>query len=239
MPLASLDQSAPPVPTRQNRRHSDRVRSPSDSSGSESEELVLGDKPAPAPPARVLASGIPRPVARRNKASFAAPETPSADRTHAPSSFSPFGAFARPSPMSRRRRGSMRSPTPEAEEEPPSFTRQISSSSIGRTSPPWSGSQDSATSPTATTFNVESRSYHRGMTPDHADHDDEDAADRSLDVGRMSEDEAEEGYDQVEGDIQRVNDSLNPRLSRISVCLGPFAHTDNPDRIRYIPQDIS
>jgi hypothetical protein len=77
------------------------------------------------------------------------------------------------------------------------------------------------------------------MTPDHADHDDEDAADRSLDVRRMSDDEAEEGYDQVEGDIQRVNDSLNPRLSRISVCLGPFAETDNPDRIRYIPQDIA
>lgn len=59
------------------------------------------------------------------------------------------------------------------------------------------------------------------MTPDHATQEDEDAADRSLQVGQMSDAEADEVYDQVEEDIKRVNDSLNPRLSRISASLTP------------------
>lgn len=213
MPLAAIDQSTPPVSTKPHRRHSDRVRSPSDSSGSESDEAARLDHPAPAP--RVLASGIPRPVARRNKhSSSAAPETPVAARspTHAPSSFSPFGAFARPSPMNRRRRGSMRSPTPEAEEDHPSFDQPVrhpSSSSIGRISPSWSG-QGNATSPTAPQFDFETRPYHRGMTPEQGD--DEDAEEAG-----QSDDDAEEEFDRVEEDLRRANDSLNPRLSRISV----------------------
>jgi hypothetical protein len=126
----------------------------------------------------------------------------------------------------------MRSPTPEADDDHPSFdqpTRHTSSSSIGHTSPPWSGSQGSANSPTAAKFDIEPRSFHRGMTPDQADDDDADEAERSLRPGVMSDDHADEEFDRVEEELRRNNDSLNPRLSRISVCpvllpKDPLAH---------------
>ena len=223
MPMGSLHkaQATPPMPHKHNRRHSDRVKSPSDSSDSGSDEQV--DKTLLAK--KTMPSGIPRPISHRNKNSIdAAPSTPLAGRkptsTFAPSSYSPFGGFARPSRMNRRRRGSMRSPTPEEEQSPdsrPLPTRHLSQTSLGRTSPPWS----SEASPTASHFEIESRSFHRGMTPEQANDDDDDAeeADMSLRAGHMSESEADEEIDQVENDIVKLrNDSLNPRLSRISVC---------------------
>jgi epoxyqueuosine reductase QueG len=67
------------------------------------------------------------------------------------------------------------------------------------------------------------------MTPDQADEDDADEAERSLRPGVMSDDHADEEFDRVEEELRRNNDSLNPRLSRISVCpvllpKDPLAH---------------
>jgi hypothetical protein len=229
MPLGSLHkaQATPPMPRKHSRRHSDRVKSSSDSSDSGSDEQL--DKTVHAN--KIMPSGIPRPISHRNKTSQdpSAPTTPLAGRkptpTFAPSSFSPFGGgFARPSPINRRRRGSMRSPTPEEDQSPdnrPLPTRHLSQTSIGRTSPPWSRE----TSPTTAHFEIESRSFHRGMTPDQAgDDDDAEEADQSLHPGHMSESEADEEIDHVEEKLR--NDSLNPRLSRISVSLYSLCGTD-------------
>ena len=246
MPAASLHQAqmTPPIRKKHNRRHSDRVRSTSDSSDSgsdEPEQTVHATK--------IMPSGIPRPITQRKKSSVdpSAPSTPLANRkpttSHAPSSFSPFGAFARPSPANRRRRGSMRSPTPEEEPSPdnrPMPTRLLSQTSIGRTSPPWS----SETSPTASHFEIESRSFHRGMTPEQLDDDDEEAveADQSLQPAHMGESEADEDEDQVEDDLVKLrNDSLNPRLSRISVSLArlPCANVRPSQPHLYVPRMTS
>ena len=229
MPLGSLHraQATPPMSRKQSRRHSDRVKSPSDSSDSGSDEQL--DKTVHVN--RTMPSGIPRPISHRNKTSLnpSAPSTPLAGRkqtpTFAPSSFSPLGGgFARPSPINRRRRGSMRSPTPEEDQSPdnrPLPTRHLSQTSVGRTSPPWSRES----SPTTAHFEIESRSFHRGMTPDHAgDQDDADEADQSLHPGHMSESEADEEIDHVEEKLR--NDSLNPRLSRISVRLRILVSAD-------------
>jgi hypothetical protein len=54
------------------------------------------------------------------------------------------------------------------------------------------------------------------MTPEQAgDDDDAEEAEQSLHTGHMSESEADEEVDHVEEKLR--NDSLNPRLSRISV----------------------
>jgi predicted RNase H-like nuclease (RuvC/YqgF family) len=56
------------------------------------------------------------------------------------------------------------------------------------------------------------------MTPEQAgDEDDAEEADQALHPGHMSESEADEEIDHVEEKLR--NDSLNPRLSRISVSL--------------------
>jgi hypothetical protein len=224
MPLGSLHaaQSTPPMPRKHNRRHSDRVKSSSDSSDSGSDEPL--DKTVHAN--KIMPSGIPRPISHRNKTSLdpSAPTTPLAARKP-PSSYSPFGGgFARPSPINRRRQGSVRSPTPEEEQSPesrPLPTRHLSQTSLGRTSPPWS----SETSPTSSRFEIETRSFHRGMTPEQAGVDDDaEEADQSLHHGHMSESEADEEIDHVEEKLR--NDSLNPRLSRISVCPLPWNIAD-------------
>jgi hypothetical protein len=217
MPLGSLHkaQATPPMPRKHSRRHSDRVKSSSDSSDSGSDEQL--DKTVHAN--NIIPSGIPRPISHRNKTSQdpSAPTTPLAGRkqtpTFAPSSFSPFGGgFARPSPINRRRRGSMRSPTPEEDQSPdsrPLPTRHLSQTSIGRTSPPWSRE----TSPTTAHFEIESRSFHRG---------------------HMSESEADEEIDHVEEKLR--NDSLNPRLSRISVSLDILCGAD--DRLNQLHPSV-
>jgi hypothetical protein len=56
------------------------------------------------------------------------------------------------------------------------------------------------------------------MTPEQADADDAENADLSLRGEAMSEPDADEDVDQVDDDLIKMhNDSLNPRLSRISV----------------------
>lgn len=82
------------------------------------------------------------------------------------------------------------------------------------------------------------------MTPEQLDDDDEEAAEanQSLQPAHMVESEADEDEDQVEDDLVKLrNDSLNPRLSRISVSLArlPCANVRPSQPHLYVPRMTS
>lgn len=236
-------QLTPPVKVRSTRRHSDRVRSPSDSSGSDSDmgaraRKISGTAAFPEGPSQMISS-IPRPVAQR--AHHLSRTGPSHDihkdarrkgNQQPPSAYSPFGAFARPSPASRRRRGSTESaPAADVMSDESSYprptsqtrVRKISQPSLRASSPLWSGSQPSNPgSPLFPTFNThrqQSRSWDDEIAT--LEEKDVDDADHSLDLDDQGATVALEELDQLgddlSSDLGQQNGSLNPRLSRISV----------------------
>lgn len=231
--------------TRATRRHSDRVRSPSDSSGSESDtgaqtrvRKTSGSQPFPGG-SSLIPSNLPRPVGLPHSTlsdlsmSHDSPRGPRKRGTNQPpSAYSPFGAFARPSPASRRRRGSTES-APASDimgdestnPRPPSQTRirKISQPSMRASSPLWSGSQPS--NPGSPLLPIFGSSYQSMPATDAEwaplEEQDIKEADLSLALADEGTSDALEELDQVGDDVPRPtlshNDSLNPRLSRISV----------------------
>lgn len=229
--------STPTVIGRPSRRHSDRVRSPSDSSSSDSDDQqrvmqTSVTKPFPLGSSRET-TNIPRPVAQRVK-KLSDPsklESPLAIRRRGaqqpPSAYSPFGAFSRPSPANRRRRGSAESSpgldmTGDADSRPPSQARvrKISQPSMRSSSPLWSGSQPS--NPSSPLFpTIYARHQAGDVNADSIEPDDLEDAELSLQLQANGPSDASEEVDQVDEDVLGAsfypNDSLNPRLIRISV----------------------
>lgn len=233
-------QMTPPTMNKPNRRQSDRVRSPSDSSSSDSDDQTRVrqtsmSKPFPHGSARE-GSNIPRPVAQRVK-KLSDPsrlDSPLAVRRRAnqqpPSSYSPFGAFSRPSPANRRRRGSAESnpgpdTTADLDSRPPSQARvrKVSQPSMRSNSPLWSGSQPSdPSSPLFPTFTGQFRSMSGDAQLDTVEGDELDEAEMSLELQHTGNSDPSEELDQVGDDLGGMlhsHDSLNPRLSRISVSV--------------------
>ena len=239
-------QMTPPIVNKPNRRHSDRVRSPSDSSSSDSDDQTRVRQTSMAKPFPLGSaherSNIPRPVAQRVKklSDSSRLDSPLAVRRRGsqqpPSSYSPFGAFSRPSPANRRRRGSAESnPGPETtadlDSRPPSQARvrKISQPSMRSSSPLWSGSQPSnPSSPLFPTF-TQHRSFSGGGQTDASEVDELEEADRSLNLQPTADADPSEELDlldEVIGGHLHGLDSMNPRLSRISVSRSktPPAH---------------
>lgn len=239
MPHSAIRDAQGTPPVRQSRRHSDRVRSPSDSSGSDSDQSTRkASGPQPFPVGSSFTSNIPRPVVPRVKklSDPARLESPLAVRRKGaqqpPSAYSPFGAFSRPSPASRRRRGSAdSSPGMETGNDlyPRSGSQQrqrtVSQESMRASSPLWSGSQSSHPASPLSPLFPQHPTSRVGLQAEVHDSADIDEADLSLQAeGTAAEDAdaasiAEEEADRVEEDLTGLHpdDLLNPRLSRISV----------------------
>ncbi len=139
---------------------------------------------------------------------------------------SAFGhtSFARPSPAGRRTRKTSgnslgmsdheaRSPSFES----PPFQRSMSSSAVAQVAYDAADAAERSFSPSSPTDGVDSTSFHaRAKSPEEMDEIDHHIEGTSgSEIG--SEDGAGEEVDYVESNIG--NDSLNPRLSRISVSL--------------------
>lgn len=245
------------TPTKTKRRHSDRIRSPSDSSStsSDSEHDVqrterinrqssvppessprafpsspsvanVGIRALPAMRTKTLSDPSRRdsPLAARMRANGSKP----------PSSFGVYGeTFARPSPASRRRRGSNASSAGSVGDDgrnptfaPRAFGRSSSSTSISATSPTY-GRFGKSPSPEAQLVSSGSF-YDRAKSPEEAE-EDADQAEAELHDGEVSSGHASgEGSetDEVEDDVlgrgMTFNEDLTPRLSQLSVsCLSP------------------
>ncbi|WVW78339.1 hypothetical protein I302_100293 [Kwoniella bestiolae CBS 10118] len=248
MPPSSFKaaQSTPDQSTsRRRRRHSDRIKSPSDSSSSSSSGEEEGARPrsqrqvsAPPQSARAFpsnSSAAPAPPAgwqpirkktlsdpNRSGASLNSPLS-SRVRGAPPSA---YGGFARPSPASRRRRGSSGAAGQSFEEsqspEPSAIPRSTSSASFtSRIS--W---QSRPTSPSSQIDEVDNTSFHaRAKSPETGEDDEPDHAemDTFVPAGQHDQDEEEhEEVDQIDMDIMGQGllgvggDTMNPRLSRIS-----------------------
>lgn len=245
MPPSSFQDTTPLQRQTHRRRHSDRIRSPSDSSSSGSDDESLeallpprSERQASAPADTLIfpstASHTPatRPtIADRRKKTLSDSklESPLTARVRGggpPSAFGYGGAgFARPSPASRRRRGSTSSNVSNGGEDakspeflPSDIKRSASSMSvhsagINATSPPWERGAfgSSPSSPISPTAALDSSSFF--------------ARSKSPDV--LSETEAvegevlgNEGDSEGDGDVMGEGlgaDMLNPRLSKISV----------------------
>ena len=206
-------------------------------------------------------SNIPRPVVPRVKklSDPARLESPLAIRRRGsqqpPSSYSPFGAFSRPSPASRRRRGSTES-SPGAEtgndllygsrstSQP--RHRTVSQESMRASSPLWSGSQSShPASPLSPKFPSFQTSISRAGSAQPASPQDatdleqtdisvqaDDLELEGLDAASMAEEETDQVDDDLAGPGLHLEDSLNPRLSRISVCARLPVHSRSVSSFR-------
>lgn len=238
------DQSTPQAQKRTRRRVSDRVRSPSDSSGTSSDEddsavysrlsrqtsePVDGRKAFPAASTAIApAGGTAYPTRKKTLSDPSRFDSPLAMRvsrggTAPPSS---FGGFARPAPASRRRRGSQSDTEDRTPEPMPSRTGRKSTSqnaNVSVTSPTWSvRGQSVPTSPISP--GVDSTSFHfRAKSPEEMEQEEQDqeAAELQMEQDRAQEDaemndEVEETDDAV-GMLGVGGEALNPRLSRISV----------------------
>ncbi|WVQ69388.1 uncharacterized protein L199_007605 [Kwoniella botswanensis] len=238
------DQSA----SRRRRRHSDRIKSPSDSSSSSSSGEEDNTRPrsqrqtsAPPQSARAFPSNsnaAPAPPSgwqpirkktlsdpNRSDASLSSPLS-SRIRGAPPSA---YGGFARPSPASRRRRGSSGAAGQSFEEDKdrkspePSFVPRSTSSASFTSRTSW---QSRPTSPSSQIDEVDHTSFHaRAKSPATEDDDEPDHAEMDTFVPSGQHDEHEEGHDeldQIDMDIMGQGllgiggDALNPRLSRIS-----------------------
>nr|XP_019005016.1 uncharacterized protein I203_01860 [Kwoniella mangroviensis CBS 8507]OCF68477.1 hypothetical protein I203_01860 [Kwoniella mangroviensis CBS 8507] len=241
---SSADQSA----SRRRRRHSDRIKSPSDSSSSSSSGEEDNTRPrsqrqtsAPPQSARAFPSNsnaAPAPPSgwqpirkktlsdpSRSDASISSPLS-SRMRAAPPSA---YGGFARPSPASRRRRGSSGAAGQSFEEDKdrkspePSFIPRSTSSASFTSRTSW---QNRPTSPSSQIDEVDHTSFHaRAKSPAKEDDDEPDHAEMETFVPSGQHDELEEEHeelDQIDMDIMGQGllgtggDALNPRLSRIS-----------------------
>ncbi|RXK40938.1 hypothetical protein M231_01786 [Tremella mesenterica] len=241
MPPSSFsDQSTPQARKPGRRRYSDRIRSPSDSSSSSSdnEDVTQRFEGQSAPTARhafpqsaTQASFAPRPVPPKRTKTLSDPsrfDSPLTARVRgAAQPPSAFG-FARPSPISRRRRGSAGATGSATNEEGVDvaigkpFTRTTSSMSITTASPAMSARDKSLpTSPISPT-GLDHTSFHLGgKSPD----EEEMEGIERLMSGPQAYDQPHESTgdeDEIDGDLvsdtlsAMGQDSLNPRLSHLS-----------------------
>ena len=250
------DQTTPRQTIKQRRRrNSDRIRSPSDSSSTSSDDdRPLGnlrsipprasfERQISAPPASKSfpqsmnsAAPILRPSMPRRPKTLSDPHMDSplaarmASRNAAgpPSAFGNFGSFARPSPASRRRRGSSSQYGSDAEIDEESYRpirRSMSSKSIALKSgsEPWPKDDlQQVTSPTSPDGIDDSPFFHREKSPESVAGSEHAAVEVTMeddgagDVVEMTEDEIEETEDRL-GDGLLGNAAMNPRLSRLSV----------------------
>ena len=145
-----------------------------------------------------------------------------------PSAFGNSSTFARPSPASRRRRGSS-GPYTSADEDngpesgQPRFQRSTSSQSVRPSSPASSAFGSQPMSPTSP--GVDNTSFHtRAKSPEDTADEDLDHAEVQVEV-EHADDEDEEGMQELDetddvvgqGLLGVGGEALNPRLSRISV----------------------
>ncbi|WRT64675.1 uncharacterized protein IL334_001609 [Kwoniella shivajii] len=245
-------QSTPDESSSRRRRHSDRIKSPSDSSsnssGDDEEVRPRSQRQVSAPPASARSfptniNAAPPPPAgwlpirkqtisdpSRFDGTLSSPRS-SRVRGTPPSA---FGGFARPSPASRRRRGSSGATGQSNEDdrkspEPPrpSMGRSTSSASISMTSPPpWQTRYDSRpTSPSSPIDEVDNTSFHaRAKSPETDGDDEPDQAemDTFIPAGQHDADLDNDELDEIDADVMGQgmvgvgSDTLNPRLSRIS-----------------------
>lgn len=229
------------------RRKSDRVRSPSDVSSSS--EDASDDESArrraqrqtSAPPMGLQSPDIfcDQPYRKKTLSDASRHPPPRFGRhrhsTGPPSAFGMTGGFARPSPASRRRRGSASDRSANGEEEAASSGQQIktfgrsvsSTSSIGGmpTSPPWPAyarSPSQPGSPYAAGFGViEAKSFHRARTPDVMVGSEADVSELAMDDDGDHEEILDETED-VDDDLDRLGqgmlaDSMSARLGRLPV----------------------
>ncbi|WVF69679.1 hypothetical protein IAT40_004458 [Kwoniella sp. CBS 6097] len=245
----SVSQSTPDQTTRRRRRHSDRIRSPSDSSsssssGGEEDHQPRNERQRSAPPQSGKAfpassSAAPPPPAGwhpMRKKTLSDPSR-SDQSLNSPLSArirggppSAFGGFARPSPASRRRRGSPGAHqiqtfdddrnSPEPTGRPSVGGRSTSSASNSLTSPPhWQTRYDSRPTSPSSQDEVDVTSFHaRAKSPGTEGDDEPDHAemDTFIPAGHHDEDDVgEQEADEVDSHVmgQRM---LDPRLSRIS-----------------------
>ena len=239
------DQSTPhQVPRR--KRHSDRIRSPSDSSSSSSEDDIGeavrrrqerhssepdNGKPFPAMPDENSSFGN-RPLPPRRKKTLSDSsrnDSPLAMRVQRNSTAPPsaFGSFARPSPASRRRRessGAYASDQDESYREHSSgrFGRSVSqhSATSGMKSPTWSNRSDSVP-PSPISPRVDQTSFHaRAKSPEDLGEEEARAAEDAVeDRGEESVHGGDRDLDELDdvvGQAMLGTEALNPRLSRIS-----------------------
>ncbi|WWD07540.1 hypothetical protein V865_005641 [Kwoniella europaea PYCC6329] len=241
---SSVDQSA----SRHRRRHSDRIKSPSDSSSSSSS----GEEDNTRPRSQRQTSAPPQSARAFPSNSNAAPAPPSgwqpirkktlSDPSRSDASLSSplssrirgappsaYGGFARPSPASRRRRGSSGAAGQSFEEDKdrqspePSFVPRSTSSASFTSRTSW---QSRPTSPSSQMDEVDNTAFHaRAKSPATEDDDELDHAEMDTFVPSGQHDEHENGQeelDQIDMDIMGQGllgiggDALNPRLSRIS-----------------------
>ncbi|OCF33867.1 hypothetical protein I316_04579 [Kwoniella heveanensis BCC8398] len=253
----SLSQYTPDQSTRRRRRHSDRIKSPSDTSSSSSSSEEEDHPPrnerqrsappqtgkafpastaaAPPPPAGWL------PIRKKTLSDPSRPDlslnSPLSARTRGgpPSA---FGGFARPSPASRRRRGSSgahQNQTFDDDRNSPEYTgrpsiggRSTSSASNHQSlssPPPWQTRYDSRPTSPSSQDEVDNTSFHaRAKSPGTEGDDDVDYAemDAFIPAGHHDDDDiGQHEADEVDSDVMgqgmtASHDTLNPRLSRIS-----------------------
>ncbi|WWC68057.1 uncharacterized protein I206_101976 [Kwoniella pini CBS 10737] len=246
MPPSSFKaaQATPDQPISRRRRHSDRIKSPSDSSssssGDEADVRPRGHRQTSAPPRTFPSSSNAAPAPPNGwqpirKKTLSDPNrsdgsvnSPLSSRVRAAPP-SAYGGFARPSPASRRRRGSSGGPDQYDDDrkspEPNNMPRSVSSASMATTSPPaWQARYDSRpTSPSSQADEVDNTSFHsRAKSPGTEGDDEPDHAEPNTFIPAGQHEDEEDIYeelDEVDMDImgQGVrSDTLNPRLSRIS-----------------------
>ncbi|ORY24001.1 hypothetical protein BCR39DRAFT_548111 [Naematelia encephala] len=242
------------------RRHSDRIRSPSDSSGSSSEnenedQTKRFERQASAPPQSqpFPSSGVAvlgtRPLPPKRSKTLSDPsrhDSPLGLRVRgsavAPTSFGGMMGFARPSPASRRRRGSASARSANGDEEATSpgfdpdrsFARSVSSGSVALTSPPWTRRVDSPVSPDSP---IDNTSFHaRAKSPEADEEGSVGLAERALsESGEFEGEIGGDEVDEVDGDVVRQGHMgqglLDPRLSRISTDSANSLRTSH-DKLR-------
>ncbi|WVR04714.1 hypothetical protein IAU60_001725 [Kwoniella sp. DSM 27419] len=252
--LRKLAESTPDQPIYRRRRHSDRVRSPSDSSGSSSSEdeddvSKRSDRQRSAPPqggkafpATGIGSAPPPPggwlpirkkTISESNSSDTSLSSPLTLRARGPPP-SAFGGFARPSPASRRRRGSSGAYTPSGgserdrdSPEPSSgrpYTNRSTSSASNASTPGWQRRYDSRPTSPMSPDEIDNTSYHeRAKSPDSMPDEDPDQAemDTFVPAGQhdpeLADHEVEEVDDDVVEQAMRIGGTtMNARLSRIS-----------------------
>ena len=239
------------------RRNSDRIRSPSDSSSISSEdEQGLGnlgampirqplDRQTSAPPSsksfpaglHTAGSSVPRPPMPRRPKTLSDPHLDSplaarmASRNAAgpPSAFGSFGSFTRPSPASRRRRGSQSAYGSESEDGDDNYRpipRSMSARSVSQnstTSSTWpKGGSLQPTSPVAPDGVDSSPFHHRTKSPESVAGIDHEVVDISLqnedgEQVEIQEEDFEETEDTLGDTLEGV--AMDPRLSRLSVSV--------------------
>ncbi|KAL7419332.1 hypothetical protein Q5752_006170 [Cryptotrichosporon argae] len=237
-----------PAPLVHRRRHSDRVRSPSDNSSS-SDDDDRASRQQSAPPASIpfpgagSASGYappptsyaaPRPAGRRTKTlSDPARSEAAPARRVPPSAYGAVGGFARPSPASRRRRGSNASDL--ASPDTATFDRSLSTGSV----PPAAGYASRPESPFSPADAVDFTSFHRAKSP--GTESEVDAADHAMvmDQHDAMDDEVDEvDNDIVDDTMMGMDGSMNPRLSRISTESTASLRTSH-DKLRALQKQNS